>query len=611
MTLSSHAVLAHDNGLFNFDFNAFDAAGPNAECHQCNIRNHHTGFTGAGFADFERKGAWIEFMVDVPETKTTNLLLVRYSAGNSDRPVDVTIDGQPIGSLMFLKTKNWDTWMNEMIPFESKNGSFKVRLEANESSGPNVDMILLFESALPTTQVVTSNPLPQVPNPTVSPQSPLPLAPPKNSPSTMPNLIPSPPGPTIKPVAPTYHPTEIPLYAVILEPGKSLQPGSYKYSPSGMYKFGMAENGDLRLYGPNNALIWQAFTEGAVRAYMQQDGNFLTRLANKKSNWKTATSRNPGAKLILDDGGQAAIWHKNTKIWLAGIPSGEYAEPPNSSLEYPLRGAFYYAWYPETWTVNGKRVFFRPTLGNDYSNNDPVVQQAHVDALDYIHVDVAIASWWGIDQKLDRARITNLLDKSVGTNVKWSVYHEMERHENNSPEIIREDLSYLKKWFAWHPSWAHIDGRPVIFVYNEGSCGVPKRWNEASNSEWYVVLKTFPGYKHCEFQPDHWHEYGPAYDVVHVKGQSFAVSPGFWRADMPNPRLSRVSKSVFRENVREMVESNEDWQLITTFNEWGEGTAVESAYDWGGSQKNNGIYMEALHDIHHRDDNVEHRSFWT
>mmetsp|Transcript_1303 Transcript_1303/g.1685 ORF Transcript_1303/g.1685 Transcript_1303/m.1685 type:complete len:466 (-) Transcript_1303:410-1807(-) len=397
-------------------------------------------------------------------------------------------------------------------------------------------------------------------------------------------------------------PGKMPNYSVVLESGKAMQPGTFVNSPNGRYKFGMANNGDLRLYeNPNNILVWQAFSEGANRASMQSDGNFLTRLPNRKSNWKTATSKNPGAILIVDDGGQASIWHQETAIWLAGVPRGEYTGPPAESLEYPLRGAFYYAWYPETWTVNGKSVFYRPTLGNEYSNNDPIVQQAHVDALDYIHVDVSIVSWWGMDRKLDRARITNLLDKSAATNVKWSVYHEMERKENSSPQRIREDLDYLKKWFAWHPSWAHINGRAVIFVYNEGSCDVSRRWSQAnSNQEWYVVLKTFPGYKDCTVQPDHWHEYGPAFDVVHVKQQSFAVSPGFWRADEQKPRLSRLSESNFRDNVHAMVESNEDWQLITTFNEWGEGTAVESAYDWSGSKNNYGIYTEALHEIHHR-----------
>jgi hypothetical protein len=43
-----------------------------------------------------------------------------------------------------------------------------------------------------------------------------------------------------------------------------------------------------------------------------------------------------------------------------------------------------------------------------------------------------------------------------------------------------------------------------------------------------------------------------------------------------------------------MVDSGEDWQLITTFNEWGEGTATESAREWQ-SQSGFGEYLDALH----------------
>ena len=43
-----------------------------------------------------------------------------------------------------------------------------------------------------------------------------------------------------------------------------------------------------------------------------------------------------------------------------------------------------------------------------------------------------------------------------------------------------------------------------------------------------------------------------------------------------------------------MVASNKSWQLITTFNEWGEGTAVESANEWQ-SASGFGSYLDALH----------------
>ena len=44
-----------------------------------------------------------------------------------------------------------------------------------------------------------------------------------------------------------------------------------------------------------------------------------------------------------------------------------------------------------------------------------------------------------------------------------------------------------------------------------------------------------------------------------------------------------------------MVASGAQWQLVTSFNEWGEGTAVESATEWS-SPSGQGAYLDALHD---------------
>jgi hypothetical protein len=43
-----------------------------------------------------------------------------------------------------------------------------------------------------------------------------------------------------------------------------------------------------------------------------------------------------------------------------------------------------------------------------------------------------------------------------------------------------------------------------------------------------------------------------------------------------------------------MVASKEPWQLVTTFNEWTEGTAIESAQEWA-SPSGYGTYLDALH----------------
>jgi hypothetical protein len=220
--------------------------------------------------------------------------------------------------------------------------------------------------------------------------------------------------------------------------------------------------------------------------------------------WDTRTSNNDGARLIVDDGGRISVVLGLTPLWMTGLPRGRYQTPAASEdLQFPIRGAFYYPWYPETWNVNGKPVKFMPELGL-YNSGYPTVAESHIDALDYAYVDLSIASWWGPDTSLDKARITLLMDETIAmeSRLKWTVYHEDERHEDRPPQWIKEDLDYLKKWFAWHPAWAHIDQRPVIFVYNEDGCEVADRWMKASGGEWYVVLKLFKGFTDCRTQPD-------------------------------------------------------------------------------------------------------------
>jgi hypothetical protein len=145
-----------------------------------------------------------------------------------------------------------------------------------------------------------------------------------------------------------------------------------------------------------------------------------------------------------------------------------------------------------------------------YRSADPVVVTEHIKALDYAWTDLSIVSWWGPCDRLDRARITQLMDESVrqGSPVKWTVYYEDEKEQNYSVDQLVSDLDYLMKWFAWHPAWAHKNGKPVIFVWNEGSCEVANRWVEAAaRAGWYVNLKLFRNYKDCPIQPDSWHQY--------------------------------------------------------------------------------------------------------
>jgi hypothetical protein len=264
-------------------------------------------------------------------------------------------------------------------------------------------------------------------------------------------------------------------------------------------------------------------------------------------------------------------------------PAGRRAASSNVIL--PARAAFYYPWYPETWKVNHFLPRNHPTLGN-YNSSARAVVDKHISWLDDAKVNVAIASWWGVGTHSESRRIPLLLSRTqaLRSPLKWTVYYEQEGQGDPSVAQIRSDLAYLSS-YAKSSSWAVVDGRPVIFVYGQAGdgCSMADRWKQAA-AGWYVVLKVFPGYQSCSSQPDGWHQYSPAVAEDHRVGYSFSVSPGFWKADESSPRLGR-DPARFRRDVEDMVASGEPWQLVTTFNEWGEGTQVEDAQGYGSTYR--------------------------
>src|SRR4029077_2613572 len=89
-----------------------------------------------------------------------------------------------------------------------------------------------------------------------------------------------------------------------------------------------------------------------------------------------------------------------------------------------------------------------------------------------------------------------------------------------------------------------------------------------------------------------WHQYGPAVRTDRQGSFSFSISPGFFKAGESSPRLAR-DPTAWTAAVCQMVASGTQWQLVTTFNEWGEGTAVEPAAEWQ-SASGYGQYLDTL-----------------
>lgn len=283
--------------------------------------------------------------------------------------------------------------------------------------------------------------------------------------------------------------------------------------------------------------------------------------------------------------------------------------PPGSG---PVRAVFYYPWFPETWGSNISSPFtnYHPTLGF-YNSDDQTVINKQVNMMTYAGLDAGIASWWGQGTHNEATRIPELLNSpsnnSNNKNFKWSLYYEKEGVGDPSVSEIAGDLSYIKTKYAANPNYLKINDKPVIFVYGDGgdTCATADRWKQANAGEgFYVVLKVFANFTTCSSQPDGWHQYGPA-SATDSQGQySYTISPGFWKKGEATPRLNRLDASTWAANINNMIKSQAQFQLITTFNEWGEGTAIEPANSlvngaaggWA-SASGYGTYIDVLHQI--------------
>jgi hypothetical protein len=267
-------------------------------------------------------------------------------------------------------------------------------------------------------------------------------------------------------------------------------------------------------------------------------------------------------------------------------PAGGDVQPA-----FPIRAAFYYPWYTTT-----PRSRFHPT-SNPYNVEDPAFLAYQVKVMRYAGMNAAIAHW-GMNY-LEDQRFPALLRAADGTAFRWSIQYQPEGATDGSqPTVakIRADLNTIKTKYGADRSYLRVGGKPVVFVWTDASdgCAMVQRWRDANSTVgMYVVLKRFTGFLSCPAQPNSWHQYAPAGRIADVKPYAFSISPGFYSTAEASPRLGR-DVTAFGTAVQQMVASRAQWQLVTTFNEWGEGTAIESASEWR-SASGSGAYVDTLH----------------
>ncbi len=265
--------------------------------------------------------------------------------------------------------------------------------------------------------------------------------------------------------------------------------------------------------------------------------------------------------------------------------------------------AFYYPWYGsgDFWP---DRCAETPLLGN-YSSSNATVIYTHLEWAKDANITGFISSWWGQGDGTD-ANFATLLATAATypeCRINLTVYYET---YGRPEQQIKDEFHYLIETYGAHPCFLHIDGIPVIFVYGAGTVQI-QTWTrvfqylESEGLHAYFIADTSDPAYFWIFSGSHM--YNPLLPLlqsldlaaiyrsgVHLANQyqilhCATVLPGYddRKIHSPGMYLPRNAGTTYEATWQAAITSGTDWVLITTFNEWWEGTAIEPSVNYSTS----------------------------
>jgi len=309
----------------------------------------------------------------------------------------------------------------------------------------------------------------------------------------------------------------------------------------------------------------------------------------------------------------------NLLEYLVAHRDRRYEEAPREVL------AFYYTWYgrpeneggwlhwggeePEARDIPESTHF--PARGA-YDSLDPAIVDDHIEEAKTHGLTGFISTWWVIGDHQDRA-FQLLLDRAKGTGFKATVYWETVPGEGQE-QINRavEDLVYILKRYGSHPAFLTVEGKPAIFAYVRVMDQVPPAsWPTIltrARAQAGDFLLLADGYRENYARVfDGIHNYNPcaqvstrAGDELRVwAGEHYAaavrmarrrgkvscvtVIPGYddRKIRTPGVHAPRRDGETYRILWEEAIRAAPDWVLITSWNEWHEGSEIEPSWEHG------------------------------
>ncbi len=280
--------------------------------------------------------------------------------------------------------------------------------------------------------------------------------------------------------------------------------------------------------------------------------------------------------------------------------------------------SFYYGWYgaPHHWenvdaaakTIGSSTNW--PRLG-PYDSHDPKVIDQHCRWAKDAGLTGFIATWWVQNDYHDQG-LPLLLDSAAKHGLKVTIYYEL-APPAKTPTVAGAvgDLLYLLEKYGKHPAWLQVDGKPVLFIYGRaiGQLKLPA-WRQVIEQVKQRTPAVFIGDRLSDEAArtfDGIHTYNPTAktaglapgqirawadqsyaDVVRMaagKISAVTIIPGYddHKLGRPDPRpiTARHGGQTYTQLWEAALSARPDWVLITSFNEWHEGSEIEPSLQDG------------------------------
>lgn len=284
-----------------------------------------------------------------------------------------------------------------------------------------------------------------------------------------------------------------------------------------------------------------------------------------------------------------------------GLP---HAQRAHAASERPVM-AFYYPWYePSDWTSGKMSDVAAPT----YSGGDDATIKRHIQQADDAGIDALICAWFGPDEERlnKRCRRLQQLIEDSGRDLKIVIMPEQAAWPQlGSVDALANALSVVQRDFMSRPSYLTFQGKPVVFWFNPASLGGPDTWkslrdrtDSGRGQYWFggtdnfSYLDAFDALYYFDISWERapgaaMNSYGgrlASYNKANGQNRPFVatVMPGYDDIKVRNGhRRDRENGNYYRGTWQTAIDKNAAAVVLTSFNEFFEGSHVEPSAQYG------------------------------